>query len=97
MIPALLILAQASAPATTAEEARYERCVDAATSNPSAGEADALAWRLAGGGYLARQCIGMAYATQARWPAAAQAFEEAARGGAHGVQQAPDRQAQQAV
>lgn len=59
-------------------EARYDRCVDLATSDPKAGEADATQWRAAGGGYFARQCLGIAYANQRRWLAAADEFAGAA-------------------
>lgn len=65
--------------ASTATEARYDRCVDLATSDPQAGEVDATKWRVAGGGYFARQCLGIAFANQRRWQAAADEFAGAAQ------------------
>ena len=89
MIPLLALLAAQSAapagpsnpnaPTVSAIEARYDRCVDLATSDPAAGEADATKWRVAGGGYFARQCLGIAFANQRRWVAAADEFTGAAR------------------
>lgn len=56
----------------------YERCIDLATGDPAQGEGFAEKWRVAGGGFLARQCLGMAYANQERWVPAANQFEAAA-------------------
>ncbi|MDF7774663.1 tetratricopeptide repeat protein [Sphingomonas sp. AOB5] len=66
-------------PAQDPVAARFERCLDLATGDPRAGEAEAIKWRSEGGGHRARQCLGVAYANQERWPSAAGAFEEAAR------------------
>ena len=74
----LLLLLQ-SAPAGPQLQAEYDRCIDQAVDDPLAGVATATSWSLAGGGYLARQCLGLAYAAQQRWAAAGEAFEEAAR------------------
>ncbi len=63
----------------TSEPPRFSECMDLATGDPSAGQAAAMRWRLEGGGMLARQCLGVAYANQQRWASAAGAFEEAAR------------------
>ena len=63
---------------STQTEARYDQCVDLATSDPKAGEADATRWRIDGGGYFARQCLGIAHANQRRWAAAAEEFTAAA-------------------
>lgn len=63
------------APATE----RYERCLDLATDDPQAAEREASAWRLADGGFLARQCLGMAYSKREQWKAAADAFTDAAQ------------------
>jgi tetratricopeptide (TPR) repeat protein len=65
--------------ADAAAQARLEKCVDLATADPRAGEAEAARWRTQGGGFLARQCLGIAYAHQEKWGTAAAAFEEAAR------------------
>lgn len=81
--PLLFLAMQAAAgpqlPAGTTPQARYDACVDAATTTPETAEKIAGQWRLAGGGFLARQCLGMSYATRQRWTAAAEAFEQAAR------------------
>ena len=61
-------------------ESRYEHCLDRATADPKAAEAEAGQWQLAGGGFFAQQCLGMAYANEQRWAAAAAgAFDAAAR------------------
>lgn len=81
--PLLFLVVQAAAgpqlPAGATPEARYDACVDAATTAPEQAEKIAGQWRLVGGGFLARQCLGMSYATRQRWTAAAEAFEQAAR------------------
>lgn len=68
---ALLLLA--------AEPARIDVCASLAETDPPRALAEAGAWRIAGGGVLARQCEGLAYVTQKRWTPAAAAFEAAAR------------------
>ena len=79
-----LFLAQAVAsPARTPPnptQARFEACRAQAQQDPAAAEQEAARWRVAGGGYPARQCEGIALANEQRWPSAAAAFEEAARG-----------------
>ncbi len=74
----LLLLAQVAGPPSPDHD-RWERCVEVATTDPEAAIADAERWKLAGGGFLAQQCRGMAYARVARWESAAGAFEAAAR------------------
>jgi len=78
---AALILFLQDAPAVTdpAVQKRLTECMDLAAGNPSQGEAEAVRWRGEGGGYRARQCLGVAYANQERWAAAAGTFEDAAR------------------
>lgn len=75
----LLLLAQVAVGPPSPDRDRWERCVDAATSDPEAAIAEAERWKLAGGGFLAQQCRGMAYARATRWESAAGAFEAAAR------------------
>lgn len=75
MILAAMMLLQAD----PALETRYDRCVDLATSDAKRAEAEATAWRLSGGKYFARQCLGIAYANEARWTAAADEFTAAAQ------------------
>lgn len=71
--------ATAAAPPPGQEPPRYAECMDLATGDPSQGVTAASKWKVEGGGMLARQCLGVAYANQKRWPSAAAAFEEAAR------------------
>jgi tetratricopeptide (TPR) repeat protein len=70
--------ATAAPPPPGKEPPRFAECMDLATGDPSQGVGAAAKWRLEGGGMLARQCLGVAYANQKRWPSAAAAFEEAA-------------------
>lgn len=65
---ALLLLAQAASP----------NCIDEVKADPAKAVETARSWAAAGGGALARQCLGLAYAAQERWPDAAAAFEQAA-------------------
>lgn len=65
-------------PAPSPTEQRFNRCVDLASSDPAGAEREASNWQLQGGGFLARQCLGIAYATELRWSAAAAEFEAAA-------------------
>jgi len=62
-----------------AQTDRYARCMDLAANDPAGGIAEASRWRLAGGGPLARQCLGVSYANAGQLPAAAAEFEAAAR------------------
>ncbi|MEP9361264.1 tetratricopeptide repeat protein [Sphingomonas sp. KR3-1] len=81
MLP-LLIFALQTVPAPAApgkEPPRFTQCMDLATSDPAKGQVDATMWRTEGGGVLARQCLGVSYANQGKWAAAAGAFEDAAR------------------
>jgi tetratricopeptide (TPR) repeat protein len=63
----------------TSDEARFNHCVDLATDDPGKAETEASAWRLGGGKFLARQCLGMAYSREGRWALAADEFAQAAR------------------
>ncbi|RYY24400.1 MAG: tetratricopeptide repeat protein [Sphingomonadales bacterium] len=74
-LPFLLLLISQDVPA---EPPRFAECMDLATSDPAAGQANAVKWRGEGGGAYARQCLGVAYSNQQRWDSAAAAFEEAA-------------------
>lgn len=58
---------------------RFDRCHDAATDNPPAGMVEAQAWLVAGGGYVARQCLGFAQAKAGLYDAAAISFATAAQ------------------
>ncbi|WP_198350841.1 tetratricopeptide repeat protein [Flavisphingomonas formosensis] len=86
MIPFLLFLADAPAAAgaaaivkQTPEQTRYDACVRRVKEDPRQAATEADAWRIAGGGLHARQCLGLAYVAQGQWSAAAIAFEQAAR------------------
>ena len=60
---------------------RLQHCSTLATgADPAAGEREATDWLNQSGGFLAHQCLGLAYAAEQRWPAAGGEFESAARG-----------------
>ena len=61
------------------EAERFDACVSLSINSPEQGAAEATQWRIAGGDFLAAQCLGMAYSQLERFGAAAEAFEEAAR------------------
>lgn len=73
----MLILSMLAA--LSLDESRYSQCVARISEDPAKAIADADAWRVAGGGLEARQCLGLAYAAAERWGPAALAFEQAAR------------------
>ncbi|MEG3182331.1 hypothetical protein [Sphingomonas sp. LT1P40] len=78
----LFLLAQTAAPVAgppSPDLQRWEDCVELGIGDPVRGIAEAERWKLAGGRFLAQQCLGMAYASQRRWISAATAFETAAR------------------
>jgi tetratricopeptide (TPR) repeat protein len=68
----------AAAPLSKEAAAKFQACLDAAIADPEAGARFADEWRLAGGGFNARQCQGFAYARAERWAPATVAFEQAA-------------------
>jgi tetratricopeptide (TPR) repeat protein len=78
MIPLLLFALAATAPAG-GTQARFQACTDLAKTDPAKAAASADAWRVSGGGLLARECLGVAYAAQERWEPAQIAFEQAAQ------------------
>ncbi len=88
----LLILAQSASPfgsplpqtinpspPMTMSEVRFDECVDLAVDDPPSGVVEANKWRIEGGGFLARHCLGFAYAEQFNWAAATKTFVEAAQ------------------
>jgi tetratricopeptide (TPR) repeat protein len=75
----LAALAAATAAESDSKATRFADCVALANANPSKALDEASAWRIAGGGVLARQCTGLAYAALNRWQSAALAFEQAAK------------------
>lgn len=76
LLATLLLIAAQDAPP---EPPRFTECMDLATSDPEKGAANADQWHVAGGGALARQCLGVAYTNQGRFAAAGTAFEQAAQ------------------
>lgn len=81
--------AKSAAPAPAAREdgripipekyaAPFQACLDAALQSPDAGIDKAQQWRLEGGSFYARHCLGFAYARAERWSPAIVAFEQAA-------------------
>jgi tetratricopeptide (TPR) repeat protein len=77
MMTALILLLAAEVASPT--QLRFEACAELATSDPARALEEAAAWRIEGGGVIARQCIGLAYVSQKRWAPAVTAFEQAAR------------------
>jgi tetratricopeptide (TPR) repeat protein len=75
----ILLLLAAEAAMPTAAEARFAACVALSEHDPVKALAEAGNWHMTGGGVLAQQCAGVAYAAQKRWLPAATAFEQAAR------------------
>lgn len=58
--------------------APFQACLDQAIESPDAGVAFAQKWRIEGGSFYARHCMGFAYARAERWTPAIVAFEQAA-------------------
>ena len=56
----------------------FQACLDQAIESPEQGVALAQKWRMEGGGFYARHCMGFAYARAERWAPAMVAFEQAA-------------------
>ncbi|EAT09304.1 hypothetical protein NYF14_04185 [Sphingobium sp. 10 DY56-G10] len=58
--------------------APFQACLDAALDSSEAGVAFAQKWRIDGGSFYARDCMGFAYTRAERWVPAIVAFEQAA-------------------
>ena len=56
----------------------FQACLDEAIQSPEQGVAFAQKWRLEGGSFYARHCMGFAYARAERWAPAIVSFEQAA-------------------
>lgn len=56
----------------------FQECLDQAMASPDQGVAYAEKWRMDGGSFYARHCMGFAYARAERWAPAIVAFEQAA-------------------
>jgi tetratricopeptide (TPR) repeat protein len=57
----------AAAPAAPAGDSRFDACTALVKTDPAKAAAQAEAWRVAGGGLLARECLGIALAAQDLW------------------------------
>jgi tetratricopeptide (TPR) repeat protein len=64
----------------TTSDIRFDQCVDQAADDPANGLLAANKWQIQGGGYLARNCLGFAYAELEDWPKAIPEFVQAAEG-----------------
>ena len=62
----------------TPSDVRFDQCVDQAADDPANGLLAANKWQLEGGGYLARNCLGFAYAELQNWTKATLEFVQAA-------------------
>lgn len=81
MTPIFLALAALAAPAASApptDQALSQRCLADVRADAEKAVATANDWRMRGGGWLARQCLGLAYSALGRWEPAATAFDQAA-------------------
>ena len=82
MLDLLLLAAAAVSPTGPAPfaigEDRFAACVAMVDADPAKAIEEASAWQIAGGGVLARHCLGLAFARQERWLPAVAAFEAAA-------------------
>lgn len=58
--------------------APFQACLDQAVESPDAAVSFAQKWRIDGGSFYARHCMGFAYARAERWAPAIVAFEQAA-------------------
>lgn len=92
LVPVFILLVQSATPfgsplpqtinpsaPMTMSEVRFNECVDLAVDDPVSGVVEANKWRIEGGKFLARHCLGFAYAEQFNWAAATTTFAEAAR------------------
>ncbi len=62
----------------SANEARFASCLSLVDRDAQKAVDEATSWQVMGGGVLARQCLGLAFAAQQRWASASLAFEQAA-------------------
>jgi len=69
---------QGKLPVPPAIAAKFQACLDMATTDSEAGIKFANDWRLDGGTFYARQCLGFAFSKAERWAPAMVAFEQGA-------------------
>ncbi len=76
-----LVITLAAAAMTTPAPAddRFAACLQLVDTDAAKAVEEATSWQVTGGGILARQCLGMAFAAQQRWSSAELAFEQAAQ------------------
>lgn len=81
MLTILLAALQAAAPVGPVEPAvdRFDRCANLARTDPAAAHVDAARWIKSGGTWRAQQCDGLAFTSEGKFAAAAEAFANAAR------------------
>ncbi len=77
LLAATTVAAAPVKPAALGEE-RFAACLAMVDADPAKAIDEASTWQLAGGGLLARHCLGLAFARQERWVPASTAFEQAA-------------------
>lgn len=66
-------------PAGDPRQARFDRCVATARTDPATARAEAVRWGASGGAWFARQCAGLAFTQEGNFAAAAGEFEAAAK------------------
>ena len=64
----------------TPGDIRFDQCVDQAADDPGKGLLAANKWQIEGGAYLARNCLGFAYAGLENWAKAIPEFVQSAEG-----------------
>lgn len=69
-----------SAKAKNPLDSRFNQCIDEAAEDPGKGLLGANKWQIEGGGYLARNCLGFAYAELQNWTKAIPEFVQSAEG-----------------
>lgn len=84
MIPLLMaVVAFQNVPSTPpvdeAADLRFRACTAQVRTDAERAIEEASAWQAQGGGFHARQCLGLAYVALERWAEAAGVFEQAAR------------------
>lgn len=62
----------------SAADIRFDQCLDQTADDPAKGLLAANKWQIEGGGYLARNCLGFAYAEKQDWAKALAEFVRAA-------------------
>jgi len=76
--PAAPAASDGTIPVPAQYAAKFQACLDQAVESPDKGVAFAQQWRIEGGSFYARNCMGFALARAERWPAAIVAFEQGA-------------------